>query len=65
MNIKIRSFRCNDWLWNELEKFCEATGQTASMFIRAAIIEKLQKVQGYEKYAGIECRENNLRKRGV
>lgn len=67
MKIKIRCFRCNEWLWNELEKFCLATGQTASMFIRAAIVEKLSKVQGYEEFANQEfaekmLNENNLRK---
>ena len=67
MKIKIRCFRCNEWLWNELEKFCQTTGQTASMFIRAAILEKLSKVQGYEQYSDPEVaekvlNENNLRK---
>ena len=67
MEIKIRCFRCNEWLWNELEKFCEASGQTASMFIRAAIVEKLQKVEGYEKLNDPDVvrkvlNENNLRK---
>lgn len=67
MKVKIRCFRCNDWLWNELEKVCSATNQTASMFIRAAIVEKLSRVQGYEKYFGNDkaqelLNENNLRK---
>jgi len=47
---KIKCFRCNDFIWEELEKFCNATGQTPSMFIRAALVEKLQRVQGYENY---------------
>ena len=62
MKIKIRCFRCNDWLWEELEKFCMATNQTASQFIRAAIVEKLQRVKGYQKYSKGNWQENNLRK---
>ena len=67
MEIKIRCFRCNEWLWKELEKFCEVSGQTASMFIRAAIVEKLQRVEGYEKLTDPNVvrkvlNENNLRK---
>lgn len=65
MKIKTRCFRCNEWLWNELENFCEISGQTASMFIRSAIVEKLQRCGDYEKISINNLRnyqENNLRK---
>lgn len=67
MKVKIRCFRCNDWLWEEIEKFCSTTNQNASRFIRAAIIEKLNRTQGYEKYFNINdeiLKENNLYEKG-
>jgi predicted DNA-binding protein len=44
-NQKIRSIRFDDYLWKELDKTSKKIGQRKSNIIRAAVIEKLLKIE--------------------
>lgn len=52
--LKTRNVRFEDWLWKELEKVSSKLGQDKSKFVRAAVIEKIQKIEreNYERSNG-------------
>lgn len=47
--LKTRNVRFEDWLWLELEKVSKMLDQDKSKFVRAAVIEKIQRIER-EKY---------------
>lgn len=51
---KLRAFRCNDLIWEELKEKASQTNQTMSSFIREALVEKIQRIKREEYVQGKE-----------